>query len=124
MKFFAMHPVASAIANERISLRVRRKSVAPINGRAGRPGEITGRATAPFHRAGDLSRHPPASANHTPWLVRADAIDLRRRAIRRDAGPCGRHRIKRIPDAIALLKKVKPEVIAILASEAASLIIK
>src|SRR5581483_3917019 len=92
--------------------------VSAINQRAGCAREVTRRTAAAFHRSGHQSRHAPPGANHTPRLLRADAIDLCGGAIHGDARQRWRHDMERIARGVAVVIHEKANVITVVASEA------
>src|SRR5204862_7784527 len=95
-KFFAVDQVAAAVGHESVPAKILRKRVATVNGNAGRAGKITGGPASAFDGAGKEARHTPARANDTPRFIRADAINLRRRAVGGDVRRGRRHGEERI----------------------------
>ena len=119
-----MDQVAAAVGHESVPAKILRKRVATVNGNAGRAGKITGGPASAFDGAGKEARHTPARANDTPRFIRADAINLRRRAVGGDVQRGRRHGEERIATGVTVLIHHFPNVSAIAANELASVIVE
>src|SRR6185503_17499707 len=117
IQFLVMNEVAADIGDERVAMHVFGKSVAAIDGDAGRRSKITGSAPPAFDWTGDLTAHAPLGADHTPRLFGADSINFRRWTIGRNVDEWRRHYIIWVPRSVALFIHRKPDVRAIMANE-------
>src|SRR5207237_9578621 len=104
--------------------KILRKRVAAINRDAGRSAKIAGGPAAAFDGAGKETRHTPARANDAPRLVRADAINLRCRAVGGDIQRGRRQREEWISRGVTVLIHHLPNVRAVAANEFAPAIVE
>src|SRR5438477_5247893 len=99
-----MDQIAAAIRDERITMILRRESVAAIDGHSRGASEITRRTPTAFDHSGNCSSDAPPGPEHPPRLVRTDAINFRGRTIGGDARPRRRHGVQRVSPAVTFLE--------------------
>ena len=119
-KYFPVNEIATGVADEGVVHKLRPVGIAPVNRRAGRAGEVAGDAPAALDHAGHHAADAPARAHDAPRLVRAEAEDLRRRAVRRDADARVGHGEGGVPRSVAQAKEHHLQVVAVAAHKLAA----
>src|SRR3974390_1079742 len=119
-----MNKVEGALADEGVTVKFSRKSVAAIDGDSRSAGKIARGAAAAFNRAGHDSGDAPARAYDAPGFFLAHAVNLGRAAVDGNTGQSWRHLIERITTGIAFIVHEQADVIVVVAREPAPVIIK
>src|ERR1043166_533780 len=121
---FAMDEVPAGISDKCVVEELSRIRVAAVNRRARGAGEVTRSAPAAFNWSADQPRHAPLGADNAPGFFRTDAVHLGGRAVHRDARDRRGHGIAGVSRRVTIIIHVEANVVAIVAGETASIIIK